>query len=268
MARIRGGSARLVLAGFVLVLSVLAAAAEPTFPALTGRIVDAANLIKSEDKAAIETSLKDLEGKASDQLAVVTLPSLQGYAVEDFGVRLARHWQIGQKDKDNGVLLIVAPNERKVRIEVGRGVEGQLTDLMSSLIINNAILPAFRRGDFSGGIRDGVRDIKDVLLGDAEGVKQRAKGVGQGAGPDYFAIFLLLLFLAIFIYVVWVQAKHAQQMPQSMRRGRWRARASDGGVIVVPSSGGWDSDWSGGSGGGGWSGGGGNFGGGGSSGSW
>ena len=117
-----------------------------------------------------------LEQTSTDQLAIVTVKSLQGYSIEDYGIGLARKWGIGQKGKDNGVLLIVAPNDRKVRIEVGRRLEPFMTDTMSALIIQNAILPKFRRGDYAGGIKDGVRDIKSVLLGDAEEVKRRAAG--------------------------------------------------------------------------------------------
>jgi uncharacterized protein len=105
---------------------------------------------------------------------VVTLKSLQGTSIEDFGVELGRHWRIGQKDKNNGALLIVAPNERKVRIEVGYGLEGALTDAVSRLIIENAITPRFRAGDFAGGITRGVDDIISVLTGDAAEWQQRA----------------------------------------------------------------------------------------------
>ena len=97
-----------------------------------------------------------------------------------FGYQLGRTWQLGQKGQDNGVVLIVAPNERKVRIEVGRGLEPQLTDAMSKLIVENAILPAFRRGDFTAGIKAGVRDVRDVLLGDAE-AGEGARAIGGKA---------------------------------------------------------------------------------------
>src|SRR5581483_1943260 len=173
----RGPGRNRVLAGLVALvaglwlaatLAALPAAAQPKFPPLSGRIVDEAGLLGAEDLAAIARDLKALEEKSTDQLVVFTTRSLQGYPIEDFGYRLGRFWQIGQKDKNNGVILIVAPSDRKVRIEVGRGLEAQLTDLMSKLIIENAILPAFRRNDYAGGIKAGVRDIRDVLLGDAE----------------------------------------------------------------------------------------------------
>ncbi len=257
-----------LLAALLVVVAAASTLAEPTFPELTGRIVDNASLLTAEDRVAINDTLKALEEKSTDQVVVVTLPSLQGYEIEDFGYQLGRKWGIGQKGKDNGVLLIVAPNERKVRIEVGRGLEPTMTDLLSKLIIENAILPAFRRGDFSGGIRAGVRDIKDVLLGDAEEVKERAKRPPEQLEVDWVALLLIAFWIAIVLYVIWAQMRHAKQTPQSV--GRRRRRGADwGGPIVIPggNSGTWDSGgWSGG--GGGWSGGGGDFGGGGGSGSW
>jgi uncharacterized protein len=138
-----------------------------TFPALTGRVVDEAGLLSAADSAALTGSLADLEAKTTDQLVVVTLKSLQGTTIEDYGYQLGRRWKIGQKDKDSGVLLIVAPSERKARIEVGYGLEGTLTDAATRLIIENAILPRFRTGDFSGGIKSGAAAIIQMLGGDA-----------------------------------------------------------------------------------------------------
>src|SRR6202030_1156708 len=124
-------------------------AAQPlSFPALTGRVVDEAGLMDAATRTALIEQLAGLEQKTTDQLVVVTLKSLQGTSIEDYGYQLGRHWQIGQKDNNNGVLLIVAPNERKVRIEVGYGLEGTLTDAVSRLIIANAIAPRFRENDF------------------------------------------------------------------------------------------------------------------------
>jgi uncharacterized protein len=271
------GVAAAVLAGLAFVLvaalspSLLAA---PEFPELTGRVVDNASIITAEDRAAIDAEMKALEEKSTDQIAVLTTPSLQGYEIEDFGYQLGRTWGIGQKDKDNGAILIVAPNERKVRIEIGRGLEPLLTDYMSKTIVDNTILPAFRRGDFSGGIRAGVRDMKDVLLGDAAEVEKRARGGLPGPDPDWVALIFIAIWIAIFLYVIYAQYRAAgaaqPPMPMDRRSRRYRRnRAGDGGVIVIP---GGSSDWSGGgwSGGGGgdWSGGGGDFGGGGASGGW
>ncbi|MGQ0671510.1 MAG: TPM domain-containing protein [Hyphomicrobium sp.] len=253
-------------------LALAPAIPAPKFPELTGRIVDNAGLLTAADKAVIESDLAALEAKSTDQIAVVTVPTLDGYTIEDYGYQLGRHWGIGQAGKDNGALLIVAPNERKVRIEIGRRLEPLLTDTMSALIVQNSILPRFRRGDFSGGIRAGVTDMKDVLLGDAEAVKERAKGGRQDGQVDWVALILIAIWVSIVIYVIYAQYRQAQQFPNSSGRyRRTRAGRDDGGIVVIPGgSGGWDSDWgdSGGSGGGGWSGGGGGFGGGGASGSW
>ncbi len=264
---------RATLTALALLLTVLftgiaqSYAADPVFPALTGRIVDDANLLTAEDKAELTATLQSLEGTSSDQLAIVTLPSLQGFTIEDFGYKLGRHWGIGQAGKDNGVLLIVAPNERKVRIEVGKRLEPVMTDAMSRIIIENAILPGFRRGDFAGGIRAGVRDIKDVLLGDADAVKERARGMHQGPDVDWIALIIIAIWIAIVIYSIYQQHKQASQYPQNAGPdGRRRRRGRDGGIIILP---GGSGGWSGGSGGGGgWSGGGGTFSGGGASGGW
>lgn len=270
-------SARVALFLVVSFLATLLAVAAPNYPELTGRIVDNANLLTPEDRAAIEAELASLEGASTDQVAVVTVNSLDGYAIEDYGIGLARKWEIGQKDKDNGIVLLVAPNERKVRIEVGRRLEGVMTDTMSKLIIENAILAKFRRGDFSGGVRDGVRDIKAVLLGDAEEVKRRAAG-GRTPKDDPTIWIHLAVFFLIVALILWQMKRAAEEQrrweqnlsPEERRRyQRERARRNRGGVIVIPGgSSDWGGGWSGGGAGGGWSGGGGGFGGGGSSGSW
>lgn len=253
-----------------LALAATAALAQK-FPPLTGRIVDEANLLSAEDERALEADLKALEEKSSDQLVVYTTRSLQGYPIEDFGYRLGRHWQIGQAGKNNGVILIVAPNERKVRIEVGRGLEPQLTDLMSKLIIENAILPAFRRNDFAGGIKAGVRDIRDVLLGDAEAVKERARSGAKRSptrGGSIVPVAFFLAVLALAITIVWVQSRQTAHPQRAVRAGR-RRREADASPSSSWSWGSGSSGWSGGSSdSGGFSGGGGDFGGGGSSGSW
>ena len=176
---------RRILFGFALIFCIgPAAAAEPVYPQLSGRIVDDADLLNAADRAELDAELKALEDKSSDQVVVVTLPSLQGFTIEDFGYQLGRHWGIGTKENDNGVLLIVAPNERKVRIEVGRGLEPILTDAMSNVIINGAILPRFRNGDYAGGIKEGAKGIELVLTGDsaelAERVNARRRRILRG----------------------------------------------------------------------------------------
>ena len=265
----------IVVAGALLLAwscgPALAQLSDPKFPELTGRIVDEAGLIKYDDRQALDAELAALEAKSTDQIVVVTVKSLQGYAIEDYAVKLGRAWGIGQKGKDNGVLVVVAPNERKVRIEVGRRLEPLLPDGMTGTIIRSTMLPAFRRGDFSGGIKAGVHDIKAVLTGDAEAVKDRARGGGRPApGMDNEALLLLAFWVAIVVLFMWLQYKQAQQYPQTIGRDRLRRRGgyNDGNVIIIP--GGFGGGWSGGSGGdgGGFSGGGGDFGGGGASGDW
>ena len=260
-----------LLAICLALLGAVSALAEPRFPALSGRIVDEAGLLTAADRASLEQELKALEDKSTDQLVIYTTRSLQGYEIEDFGYRLGRTWAIGQKDKNNGVILIVAPNERKVRIEVGRGLEPQLTDLMSKLIIENAILPAFRRNDFAGGIKAGVHDIRDVLLGDAEAVKERARLAKKRSsdGGNGMATTILILFILVAFAMVWMQSQQTAS-PNRAAGNRRAARRRDGSIVPLPggwggSSGGWSGGGS--SGGGGFSGGGGDFGGGGSSGS-
>jgi len=240
--------------------------AAPAYPELTGRVTDQAGLLSPDDKADIERTLAEIEQTSTDQIAVVTVKSLDGYAIEDYGIGLARKWGIGQKDKDNGILLIVAPNDRKVRIEVGRRLEPFMTDTMSALIIQNAILPKFRRGDYAGGIRDGVRDIKTVLLGDAEEVRRRAQG-GAPHHDDSDDMLQILIFMLFVGFIIWIQHRNAQSMQSGVPGDRRRR----GGIVIIPGgSGGWGGGgWSGGGGGGGgWSGGGGGFGGGGASGGW
>ncbi len=137
-----------------------------TFPVLSGRVVDGAGLLSVQDREALTRSLADLEAKTTDQLVVVTLKTLQGRPIEDYGYQLGRAWGIGQKGKDSGVLLIVAATERKVRIEVGYGLEGTLTDAATKIIIEDTILPRFKAGDFPGGINAGTAAIAQLMVGD------------------------------------------------------------------------------------------------------
>jgi uncharacterized protein len=176
-AAIRRGlrHAALALAALLaLAAAALAPASAQVFPQLTGRVVDEAQVLDAAARAALTQKLADLEGRTTDQLVVVTVRSLQGLTIEDFGVRLGRAWQIGQKGKNNGVLLLVAPTDRKVRIEVGYGLEGTLPDAVASTIIQQTILPRFRAGDLAGGVTRGVDDIVSVLTGNAAEWKARA----------------------------------------------------------------------------------------------
>ena len=140
--------------------SAPAAAPEPSgFPALSGRVVDEAHLIPPAREAAIVRSLQTLEGHVGPQMVVVTVPSLDGREIEAFGRGLGNHWGIGHADRNDGVLLIVAPSERKVRIEVGRGLEPVLTNAFCAEVLAREVLPRFREGSFAAGIEAGTRAI-------------------------------------------------------------------------------------------------------------
>ena len=238
-----------------------------TFPALSGRVVDQAQLLSPEAEAALTAKLEALERDTSDQLVVVTVDSLQDREIEEYGYQLGRAWGIGQDEDDNGVLLIVAPEERKVRIEVGYGLEGVMTDALSALIIHNDILPAFREGYFERGIQQGVEAIDTQLRLDpaeaqARAAQAAAPKAGVPVGPIIVAgvIFFLLLTSVI----------------GGLAAGGRRRRGSGVAPILIwaasealRSSGRGGSSWGGGGfGGGGFGGGGGSFGGGGASGGW
>src|SRR5262245_46676352 len=254
---------RLVLALVWLLAAALPAAAL-VFPPLTGRVVDQSGILAAT-RTALEQKLAAHEANTTDQIVVATVPSLQGTSIEDFANQLFRHWQLGQKDKNNGILVLVAPTERKGRIEVGRGLEGTLTDAVSRLIIENSILPRFRAGDFAGGIDRGVDDITQVLTGDADEWKRRAatSGSGRGDAPNpLVAVLFVLLFGAIFLIIIMVSVG-PRAMPGSRRRDTTYWWPTDTGGS------GWSSpDFGSSGGGGGFSGGGGDSGGGGASGSW
>src|SRR6516164_2721958 len=250
-----------------LLLSVVAFAAYAlTFPELTGRVVDDAGILDPSTKAGLERKLAEFETKTTGQLVVVTLKSLQGTSIEDYGYQLGRHWQIGQKEKNTGALLIVAPNERKVRIEVGYGFEGTLTDAVSKLIIEHSIIPRLRVNDLAGGIGRGVDDITQAVSVDSEEWKARAKQRPDDE-PSLLDVLALLFFLFILFMIVRSVASRGRGYAQTGAGPRRGSR----GPIFIPIPGSWGSSgssWSGGfPGGGGFSGGGGSFGGGGASGS-
>ena len=143
------------------------------YPALTGRVVDAAAVLDSATRESLRAKLAAHEASTTNQIVVATVRSLNGNSIEDYANRLFRRWQLGQKGKNNGVLLLHAPTERKIRIEVGYGLEGTLTDAIAKYIIANSITPRFKANDFAGGMTRGVDDIIKVLSGDEE-FKQRA----------------------------------------------------------------------------------------------
>jgi uncharacterized protein len=252
-------------------LAVLAFAVSPamaqTFPKLTGRVVDDAHLLSPEQAAAIDAKLAGLETQSRRQMVVVTLPSLEGFEIEDYGYRLGRAWGIGDKQRNDGLLLIVAPTEHKVRIEAGYGLEGIITDALSSVIIQREVVPRFKANDYPGGIAAATdqlvvqlqlpEDEARKVAADAATKAKKAKAPRFDFGTVVFLVIFFLFFVLPFI--------------RAMSGGGTRYGRSPG-VMIFP-TGGWGggSDWGGGGwggGGGGFSGGGGSFGGGGSSGSW
>src|SRR6516164_2497651 len=176
-------------------------AALPDFPQLTGRVVDQAQILTPPTRRSLTEMLAQCEQATGRQVVVVTLESLQGYPIEDFGYQLGRKWGIGQKGKNTGALLIVAPNERKVRIEVGYGLEGTLTDAASRTIIESSIIPRLRVNDLAGGIGRGVDDIIQAVSVDSEDWKARAKQ-RPDVEPGLLDVLALLFFLFILFMIV------------------------------------------------------------------
>jgi uncharacterized protein len=260
---------RAVLAMLVLVCAYITPALAQTdlpFPPLTGRVVDNAGLLRPEERNALEAKLKAHEDKTSDQVVVATVTSLGGTSVEDYANRLFRAWKLGVAKTNNGVLFLVAPTERKTRIEVGYGLEGSLTDAIASVIITSAVAPRFKAGDWASGINAGVDAIIGTLTGDTEEWQRRARlrpDTQSGIDPVLaFAIFLVVLVVVM-------------RLMRGGGGGGTRYHRRGGGLwmpMSIPSSGGFGGSFGGGSSGGfsggGFSGGGGSSGGGGASGSW
>ena len=263
-----------ILVGLALALFALPALAAPTFPKLTGRVVDDANLLSPATEAELTQKLAALETSTGRQLVVATLPSLQGYEIEEYGYQLGRAWQIGDKQRDDGAILIVAPAERKVRIEVGYGLEPVLTDALSSVIIQSAVIPRFKAGDMEGGVVAGTDAvIQQLSLPDDQARAQvaRASERPHRSGPPK----AILVFLAIGFVILILMMMGGGGGGGRRRRRRYRddndiapmiAGAILGNILGGGHRGG---GWSGGGGfGGGFGGGGGSFGGGGASGGW
>ena len=292
---------RIALLALLAALAIAAPASAQTFPALTGRVVDDAGMLSEGTRALLTRELAELEAKTTRQLVVVTVKSLEGRTIEDYGVRLGRAWGIGQRGKNNGALLIVAPNERKVRIEVGYGLEGDLPDAVAKVIIEERILPNFRQGNMVGGVVGGTESIIQVLSGDSAQWRRRAAHahptfLGRVMGfvlesvfsvGGFFASILLVFLLGAILSLIslaWLRvclpaivAVGIALGLMSKDRRRWLARRqakwhflkltdSDGKGSVGSSGWSWSSAVS--VAGGSFSGGGGSFGGGGASGSW
>jgi uncharacterized protein len=233
---------RLLLIGLLLGLALPAAALD--VPAPAGYVTDRAGMLSAATEQRLERALRSFEESDSTQIAVLTIPALEGESLEEYALRVAETWGIGQMEHDNGALLLVARDDRKIRIEVGYGLEGRLTDLLAGRIIDNEITPRFRQGDFDGGITAGVGAMVQAVRGEYQGEgRPSGKRKRSPFGLLFFLFFLGPALLRIFL-------PHSR----SRRSGIWY--------------GGFGGRGGGGFGGGGFSGGGGGFGGGGASGSW
>lgn len=237
------------------------AAFAQSFPALTGRVVDNAQMLDPITRTALERKLQAYEDKSTDQVVIATINSLDGYEISDYANRLFRHWQLGQKGKNNGVLLLIAKEDRKVRIEVGRGLEGNLTDALSKYIIQGAIVPKFRAGDPSGGVSLATDNIISVLSGDAEELKRRSVRPEKQEEFDVTALIPVIIFIII-VLIMMRNMKSAH-----LRRNNPYAPSNNWVVLPAPTIG-WGDGGGFSGGGGGFGGGGGDSGGGGASGSW
>ncbi len=238
-----------LLPAILLVCIVTAVRADDqSVPYLSGRVNDTAGLLSSSTVSRLERILKAEEDSTSNQIAVLTVNSLDGASLEDYSIKVVETWKLGQKGKDNGVLLLVVKGDRKVRIEVGYGLEGVLTDAVCNTIIRRVIIPKFKAGDYDAGISDGVDAIVAAIGGEFQG---QPSDEGDSGSALMFVLFVLFIIASVF--------------GRLARRGIWFGGGGFGGFT----GGGFSSGgFGGGFGGGGFSGGGGGFGGGGSSGSW
>jgi len=261
-----------------IVLFVGTPAFAQTFPQLTGRVVDQAHLLTPAQVADLSGKSETLEAQTGRQFVIATVNSLEGYPIEDYAYRLGREWKIGSAKENNGVLLLVAPNEHKVWIATGYGAGGFLTDAMAGVITREAILPRFKAGDMGGGIEAGADAIikqmslppdeaaKNVAA--AEQAQQSREGSSAGALPVIFWLFVIG-------FVILSHFRRAHGRRYRTKRGGISPWVVLWGLNALSNSGrggGWSggSGWGGGGfgGGGGFSGGGGGFGGGGAGGSW
>ena len=167
-------------------------------PRLQGYVNDYAGMISPSARTAIENEMRAFEQSDSTQIVIVTIPSLQGEVLEEFSIKIAEAWRIGQTGKDNGIIFLVSRDERKMRIEVGRGLEGKLTDLMAGRIIDLVVKPRFKRGDYDGGFISGVQALIDATRGEFKGEPKRVSG--KHKGPSQLMTFLIFgAFVIIFL---------------------------------------------------------------------
>ena len=273
---------RAIVAAAVLVAATAIAFAQLAVPPLTGRVVDSANILSAQTEQRIDARLASHEQKSGNQIAVLTIPSLRGEVLEQYSLKVARQWQLGDATLNSGALLLIARDDRKLRIETGYGVESQLTDAIASFIIRNRITPHFKQGDFDTGVRQGVNAMIDVLEADKAALErwqERAKPqTWNDDGGGWIAIVFVIVWLMIF-FSSFITGMLVRWFGKEIKPGHYRWMGMDAGPNApkpkrrrgnegIIMGGGGFGGRGGSFGGGGFSGGGGGFGGGGSSGSW
>ena len=251
---------RLVLSFiFVLLLSSIAVALD--VPQLRGRVNDYANVLQTSQAQALESQLAQLERDTGHQVAVLTVPTLDGEDIEGFSIRVAENWKIGKKGYDNGAILVVAVKDRRLRLEVGYGLEGVLPDAIAKRVTADYIVPHFRQQDYAGGIVAGITAVDKVIR--KEPLPEAARKKTQSRGWNMNSPIMIAITFAILGLMGFASTSGRQ------RNSMWGTRGRRGGPMIFGGPSGWGGGgFGGGGGGGGFSGGGGSFGGGGSSDSW
>jgi uncharacterized protein len=264
-----------------LLLAAVPAAAQ-SFPKLTGRVVDQADIIPATEEADLNVQLEQLEKTTGHQLVVATVNDLEGNDISDYGYRLGREWKIGGKENNDGVVFLIAPNERRMNISVGYGLEPMLTDALSGRIIRDIVTPKFKAGDMPGGIQDGVNAIAQQIQLPPEEAAARAAAADKAerdrADDGNIGGLIFIGFIVLFFFVLPMLTAFGRRGKRHRRNRPWGGAPiiiwgdddwGGGGGSGGSSWGGWSggggSSWGG---GGGFSGGGGSFGGGGASGGW
>ena len=232
-------------------------------PKLQSYVNDYARMISGSAKAKLEEELRSFEQSDSTQLVILTIPSLEGESLEDYSIKVVEAWKLGKARKDNGILLLVSKDDRKMRIEVGRGLEGRLTDLTAGRIIDLAIKPWFKRGDFDGGFAAGVASLIDATRGEFKAEEKDSRKRTQPFSSSWLFLIVVLISFFFFLSSARKRGKTNNWVDQS---GRSHG-GSPGGFVIFPSGRGGEVGTFGG-GGGTFGGGGGTFGGGGASGNW
>jgi uncharacterized protein len=248
---------RYLLFSFIIVLVACSATDALDVPLLRGRVNDYAGVMNSSQAQSLEAQLAQFEQETGHQVAVLTIPTLDGEDIEGFGIRVAEGWKIGKKGFDNGVILLVAIKDRKLRLEVGYGLEGVLPDVTAKRIISDYIVPRFRAQDYAGGIIAGIDAIFKVIKN--EPLPESARKKNSEPGSEWNSLVMMAITFGVLGLMAFASAGRRRNQIWATRGRRYPPTYWGGGF----GGGGF-----GGGGGGGFSGGGGSFGGGGASGSW